>query len=368
MSGSSPESGQSETEVRLGNAEVPGGLALALCRDRASIASLAPEWDDLLARSICNRAFGSSRWFLTWCAVEPEVEPRVFVARRGNELAGMLPMVEAAGGALRFPGELADYNDAIVARGDFETAAALLAAARASAPRLELSCIRPDANLAGALSRLEPRRDWAAIWSGPGALACPYAAVDDGYDAYLATRRATFRGNLRQTWRRAREQGLEAREIEPASLPPTELPALFLALHAERQPRTCFARQPERAFTEQGLPALFAERRLRAFAVFDGPAIVGISLCVVGDGSLGYWNGGFLASAARYGPGKLLFDTEIRAACREGLAELDLMRGDEAYKARWATGTRTIGRIELGPRATVGGAASAAGCDGGAAP
>ncbi len=359
MSGRSPETDLALADSRL--AEAPTGMTHTVCRDRAAVAAVAPEWDDLLARSICNRAFGSSRWFLSCCAVEPGLHPRVVIVRRGEALAGVLPLVESAEGALRFPGELADYNDAIVERGDLEPAAALLAGAQASASRLELSCVRPDANLVGALARLEPWRDPSAPWSGPGSLVCPHLALGDGYEAYLATRGSAFRNRLRRAWRRAGEHGIEVRELDPEGFPPAELPALFLALHTERIPRTCFARPLERAFAEAALPALFAERRLRAFAVFDGSGVVGVSLYMVGDDSLGHWNGGFRAAVARFAPGKLLLDLAIRSACREGLGEIDLMRGDETYKAEWATGTRTIGRLELGPQA-------AAGRDDGAAP
>lgn len=345
----------------MSSAATAACLAVETLRDAAEIAALAPQWDSLLDRSTANRAFSSSRWFLTWLAVEPTLQPRVLVARHDEALAGVLPLVATADGVLRFPGELADYNDAVVERGDLTTSTALLDAARQSAPRLELSCLRPDSNLVAALARLEPGRAPGSLFHGAGTLACPYLALGDGYEAYLATRGSDFRNKLRRAWRRAGALGLDARELEPQSFPPTDLPAVFLALHAERIPRSCFVRPLERSFAEAALPALFAERRLRAFAVESGSGLVGISLYMVGDGSLGHWNGGFAAAAAPCAPGKLLLDTAIRTACHEGLVEIDLMRGDETYKADWSTAVRTITRLELGSPATAGGAGAAAG-------
>ena len=208
--------------------------------------------------------------------------------------------------------------------------------------------MRADSNLALGLRALAPSRDPAGFLCAEGALRCSYAGLAGGYETYLATRTSKFRNNLCRAWRRAAERGFEIRELEPASFAANDLPAAFLDLHGRRFPHTCFALPRERAFAERALPGLFADRGLRAFAAFDGGRMIAISLCAVGDRSLGLWNGGFLPEVLVCGAGKLLIDAAIRQACAEGLEELDFLRGDEDYKAEWSTHERTIGRLDLG--------------------
>ena len=323
--------------------------ACELVTELSRLEALSAEWGALLERSICNRAFGSPRWFLAWCRLEPAWRPHVWVARRGGVLAGVLPLVcPVEGGAAFFPGELSDYNDAVAARGDLAVSAGLLRAALASGPGIDLHPVRTDSNLALALRALEPSRDRASPLAAVGLLTCSYADLSGGYDAYLATRTSKFRNNLQRARRRAAERGLEVVELEPRSFAPSELPRAFLELHGRRFPESCFTSPRELAFAEQVLPGLFADRALRAFAVFDGGRMIAISLCAVGDRSLGVWNGGLLPEALDRAPGKLLIDAEIRQACAEGLEELDFLRGDEDYKAEWSTGERTIGRLDIG--------------------
>jgi CelD/BcsL family acetyltransferase involved in cellulose biosynthesis len=208
--------------------------------------------------------------------------------------------------------------------------------------------VRTDSNLALARQALAPSRDPAGPLVSEGSLTCSYADLSEGYDAYLATRTSKFRNNLRRARRRAAERGLRVGELAPRSFAPSELPGAFLELHGRRFAESCFASPRERAFAERALPGLFTDRRLRAFAAFDGGRMIAISLCAVGDRSLGLWNGGLLPEALVCGAGKLLIDAAIRQACAEGLEELDFLRGDEAYKAEWSTGERTIGRLDLG--------------------
>jgi CelD/BcsL family acetyltransferase involved in cellulose biosynthesis len=138
------------------------------------------------------------------------------------------------------------------------------------------------------------------------------------------------------------------RELDPADFPPTQLPEVFLDLLLNRHiNETSFQSAIAQSFVREILPALFTERRLRAFALFEDEGIIGIDLCLMGDNSLCGWNSGFLATAAHWSPGTLLTDAGIRQAFAMSLEEYDFMRGDEAYKASWTNGSRPIGEIEF---------------------
>jgi CelD/BcsL family acetyltransferase involved in cellulose biosynthesis len=100
-------------------------------------------------------------------------------------------------------------------------------------------------------------------------------------------------------------------------------------------------------FINAALPLLFAERRLRVFALFEERTMLGIDLLMVGANSLCAWNGGFLPEAGRLSPGKLLIAAEIKRAFEIGLEEYDFLRGSHEYKASWANDCRHVRRLEL---------------------
>jgi CelD/BcsL family acetyltransferase involved in cellulose biosynthesis len=309
----------------------------------AGVASLAAEWDRLLEASPCNRAFSSPAWFLAACENDPALSPRLLTVRRHGELAGVFPLVVREGSRqATFASGLADYNDLVTAADDLPAAKALLAFARSEGlgyDSLLLRRLRGDSNLAWAAGGLDldPRQ------------VCPYAPLSGNWEEYLAARSRNFRDDLRRTERRAARDGAVARELAPETDPPEDLPWVFLTFQRERfGDRSRFVRAPEdQDFVARALPRLFAERRVRAFGLFARGELVALDLCMVGPRSLCSWNGGFLAPAAPLSPVKLLLKAEIETACAEGLGELDLLRGAEPYKARWAEGVRLLGSLEL---------------------
>lgn len=318
----------------------------------AGVASMAAEWDRLLEASPCNRAFSSPAWFLAACENDPAASPRLLTAwrdgrdgrdGRGGELAGVLPLVVREGSRqATFASGLADYNDLVAAADDLPAARALLAFALSEDlgyDSLLLRRLRDDSNLARAVESFAP--DPLQV--------CPYAPLSGSWAEYLETRSRNLRDDLRRTERRAARSGAVVRELAAETFPPEELPRAFLALQRERfGDRSRFARCPEdRAFVERALPRLFAERRLRAFGLWTGDGLAALDLCMVGPRSLCSWNGGFLSTAGTLSPVKLLLKVEIETACAEGLEELDLLRGAEPYKTRWADGIRFLGSLEL---------------------
>jgi CelD/BcsL family acetyltransferase involved in cellulose biosynthesis len=312
----------------------------------AEVSAIAEEWNGLLGRSACNRAFSSPAWFLAACESDPAVSPRLLTVRRGPDLAGVLPLAVREGSRqATFASGLSDYNDLVVAVDDLPAAKALLAFALSEDlgyDSLLLRRLRHDSNLAWAAGSLDldPRQ------------VCPYAplsGMSGSWEEYLETRSRNFRDDLRRTERRAARSGAVVGELMPEAFPPGELPRAFLRFQGERfGDRSRFVRSPEdRAFVERALPRLFAERRLRAFGLWTGGELVALDLCMVGPRSLCSWNGGFLSTAGALSPVKLLLKAEIETACAEGLEELDLLRGAEPYKARWADGVRLRGSLEL---------------------
>ena len=314
------------------------------------VKAILGDWDRLLERSLCNRAFSSPHWYLAACATAPVRSMHVIVARRGGVVKGVFPLAlaEASRTAL-FPGLLGDYNDLIAGDDDRPVLAGLLdfAITRPNGyDKLVLRRLRRDSNCLRAARAIYPARLVEQVFYLD--MTCPYIDLPPTYEDYLATRSRNFRKGLKAARRKAIEAGVEARELEPESFPPARLPEVFLRLHLNRFGLTSSLATPaHHEFTRRVLPDLFVQRRVRGFALFRAGDIIAIDVCMVGDGSLCAWNGGFLAEVGRWSPGRLLIDAEVRHACGRKLEEYDFLRGREGYKLGWATASRDLGGMEL---------------------
>jgi CelD/BcsL family acetyltransferase involved in cellulose biosynthesis len=329
--------------------ESASALEYHLLRDLAEIERLAPCWDTLLQQSPCNRAFSSSKWFIAWCRSHPKLTPFIAIAKRGFELAAVLPLaVQQEQGIIDFPSPMCDYNDLVACADDLAVQAGLLAFALAHAAprRIVLSNIRPDSNCRQAAGCLAESR--ALQTSYHPDKNCFYIQLPGTFAGYLATRSHVFRKGLGRIQRNAQSNGLEIRQLTPDQTSPDEMVELFLSLNLSRfESRSGFAPKPVQEFVREVLPSLFVEGTMAAFVLADSHHVLAIDVCMRGRNSLCSWNGGFLPEAARWSPGRLLFAAGIQHAVALGLQEYDLLRGTHAYKASWATHSRTIGPLEF---------------------
>ena len=327
-----------------------GPLAIQALTDLSEILRLSGEWDPLLARSVCNRAFSSAQWFVASCSANPSFQPHVIIARKGAALAGILPLVLIDEGTLAtFPSYLTDYSDAIVARDDFAVVASLLDYARAEANgyrRLVLRHIRRDSNCMRAIQTQKNGSEAETMFREM--VGCHYLRLPAAYEDFLGTKDSRFRKRLKRLQALADNNNFVVSELVPDSFPANRLADVFLSLHLSRQRvGSCFQSAAAQTFAREVIPDLFKKRIVRACALTAGDGVVAIDLYTMGDQSLGAWNGGFLATADHCSPGKLLINAGIKLACALGLEEYDFMRGAEDYKNSWASDTRSVGSIEL---------------------
>jgi biotin carboxylase/CelD/BcsL family acetyltransferase involved in cellulose biosynthesis len=319
---------------------VTGGIACEILTSREKIEAVAADWGALLARSRCNRAFGGPSWYLAALEAHPELSPSVVVASRAGCLAGVLPLAwDDVSNAARFATVLSDYNDLVVADGDMAAARRLMIFARARFPNLELSCVRADSDCASAEAR--------AASFGEKKYPCPFADLSHGYDSWLASRHPNFRRQLGQVARRAERGHVRVDRLDPGQEQGAKLARFFLEMQHERfGERSVFLRDPAaKAFLEAALPRLFREGRALVFGLSAQGQRIGVNICMLGANSLGYWNAGFRSGYLGFSPGTLMLHAALREACALGLAEFDLLRGREAYKQKWRTGEREIGRL-----------------------
>ncbi|MBO0797391.1 MAG: GNAT family N-acetyltransferase [Blastocatellia bacterium] len=312
------------------------------------VAALSEQWDRLLKSTACNRAFSSSTWFLSACAADSSISPCVIAAWRGLELVGVLPLVEVSGtGRVGFANPLSDYNDVIARPTDNAAVERMLDCALGLGRSLNLRRLRDDSNCYRAVVQARP--DFAEkrfqIEN-----TCLYIDLRTSYDDYLASRSKNLRSDLRRHERKARQDGLVVAALSPQRFAPQRLPEVFLSLHFARFPeQTSFRNSTFQAFVRVAFPELFRQGRLKPFVLTAGDEVIAIDICFTGPRGLCTWNGGFLPEAEEYSPGTLIVAEQLRQSFALGLAEYDWLQGDNPYKARWATGSRTTGRFDFEP-------------------
>lgn len=325
-------------------------LSFQILTELKQVMEIAVEWDALLAFSNCNRAFSSATWYLAAFVLQEDASPYVLIARRRGVLAGVLPLVISHHTRqAEFAMFANDYCDIIAKPEDHLVVSHLLRLALEGEGKIEsifLDRIRIDSNCFPGLGRLLPESRLAQVFL-PDNQSYSFVRPYSSYEDYLATRRGKFRRNLLRARRNA-EGMVQVEQVFPVDLAPARLAEIFLSIHLARfHDKTPFRLLPHQTFLQTVLPPLFSADILRVFVMKKQEKIVAMDLCVRGASSLCAWSGGFLPEACEWSPGMMLIDHEIRAVYEQGMAEFDLMRGSEEYKASWATNLRTVGSVDL---------------------
>jgi CelD/BcsL family acetyltransferase involved in cellulose biosynthesis len=348
--------------MMMGPAYSQSAIHYEVLTEVSQIAALSAEWDALLDRSKCNRAFSCSKWYLATPDLLPQLQPLVLVARRNHGLAGILPLwLNVNRREAGFPDDYSDHLDIIAEDGDIEVATGLMDLALSDAGNydtLVLKHIKQDANCVSGIQNLKivaanPQELFAAH-------SClEYAVVNlaRGYAAYRKTLNKHFRKALVRESNQSQRKGILVRELSSGDLDPQRLPETFLSLHFSRfgdrsTIRTDF--QNATPWITKLFPCLFAERRMRVFAILNQQEFVGIHLAMVGRDGMYGWNSGFIPEILDISPGNLLFDFVIRQSCEEGLHEYDFGWWGQDYKRHWKPFSRTIGEIRLSLRSCSG--------------
>jgi len=316
----------------------------------SEIAGISRQWDELLARSSCNKAFGSPEWYLASCRIQDFLRPYLMTAVRGAELICILPLaLDLRTGMGVFPHLENDTNDALVRGDDPAPLADLLEYALSDGSvcrQIRLSKLKPDSQCVRA----------AALLNGNSNIECCFRDIKlyrsiklpSTFDEYLASRGKLFRRNVRRALRGNHGNGLAIREVYSHDVQPRELAEVFLHLILDRHRKRCaFHHEHAQSFAREVLPSIFSQGSLRAFAMLNKEKIVAIDLYLSDGHGLVAWNGGFLAEMERTSPGTTLIAFAIQQAITSGLDELDFGEGEEAYKQSWTNSSYMIREVEI---------------------
>lgn len=322
------------------------------------VTALAPEWRSLAERR--GNAFLTPEWFLAWLRhCGHGWEPHAAVVRRPDgTVRGLLPLVSSETNGRR---ELrvcpiGDRFHPVAAPGDEEAVAT--AAAPAIAP--------PGRSLR---SLLLENVDTSGEWSGAlaKALPSPLATVERdeatlpfvdlagiSWDEYLAGRSRQLRSQLGRKLRSVRrDHDVRFRRTRSLDEVTGDLATLF-RLHdarwAERSERSALADPAIRAFHCEFARAALERGWLRLTVMeVDEVPVAALYGWLIGQ-RWSYYQAGFDPAWSRQSPGFLLLAETIREAIEDGASEYDMLRGDEAFKRRFATSSRAVRSILLAPR------------------
>lgn len=162
---------------------------------------------------------------------------------------------------------------------------------------------------------------------------------------YLATRSKSFRKRIAYIERAlGRDHRVAFRETDSADSLSRDL-NLFFELHDRRwQERggSSLVSEHKRAFLRSLAARLLEKGQLRLrFLEVDGKAVAALFAWRFGDRYC-YYQGGFDPAWAKQSVGMLIVADTVRSAIAEGASEFDFLLGEESYKHRFATDSRTV--------------------------
>jgi CelD/BcsL family acetyltransferase involved in cellulose biosynthesis len=340
-------------------------LTVQRTESTADFAALSAEWSELLEASTANGLFLTWDWLHTWWSHLAEGR-RLFLltVRRGSELVAIAPLALAPARlerlvpfrSLEFMGAGtvgSDYLDLIVRR-EWEDPAVEAIAEHLRRERLMLQLDR--VSRAGALASRLADRLAPAGWTlreGPTEV-CPFIRLcSHTWESYLGTLSSAHRYNFQRRLKNLhRRYGVEFVRVATEE---DRGPALarLLQLHEARWS----SRGGSMAFSSTGLASFHEELTRRALAHgwlrlfelrLDGRAAASLYGFRYRE-TFSFYQSGFDPAYAKDSVGLVTMGLAIKSAIEEGVAEYDLLHGDEAYKFQWAHQTRELARLELYP-------------------
>lgn len=332
----------------------------------AEFAGLAAEWDELLLSTPLPLPFLCHDWIRLWwehfgrgaefvalvLRAEDRLDAAVPVALRRVRLAGAAATVAEIAGTgpvvTRGMG-LADKADLLVrggCAGAAECVAHALAGLLAAADALDLKGLDATSPSIPALCAAAPRPHAARVVPRSSS---PYVELPGSWDDYLRSRSGNFRKQLRKSRRLLEQRGRidVARLADGADTrgPMAEVVAIDAASWKADRGTALFGPPPLRAFLLDVVARLHARGWIDLHVLRLDGRPVAHELCFDLAGRVFSYNSGYRRDLARCSPGTALTAHVLEQACARGRIEYDLLRGDEAYKARW--GDKQRSEVEL---------------------
>jgi CelD/BcsL family acetyltransferase involved in cellulose biosynthesis len=316
----------------------------------SAVEKLAAEWQVLHEK--VGHVFGGYGWFEAWwrnLGQNSKVRLHVAVARDTGRLAAVLPLVVRRQGMLRvleWAGyEVFDYGDVLTEGAQNAEALWLFVLEQGGYDFALLKDVHEGAlslPVVGATMRLrQQRRNYFLT-----------LAFSSG-EAWLAAQSRKLRGDTRRKAEKLQAHGATAFNFyRSGDLIPTHvIDALYaqkLAWFHDRQADGVFAKPEVKAFLNDMARNAAKQGSLYLAWLTSGDTIVACHMGFVQNGVLHLYHTTYDAEYGTYSPGNIMMIETIKWAVDSQLRELDFMRGDEAYKQRFATGSRALSAFIVG--------------------
>ena len=339
---------------------------LQLITSPADFAALGPEWNDFLQQTRSNSVFLTWEYLSTWWDIYgADFDLRIITARDENgKLLGIAPLM--AGRGHTFPRKhfrhltylgglgdsLAEYQDFII-RPEWEARLIPLFLdfiEEELANDWEVLLLRDtderSPNLSPLLAALASRGNHALIFDSRPA---PHIQLPDSWETFLRSKSSNFKKQFNNHWNRLHKnhqvQWLEAGKDISVS----DAIQILAGLNRLRwgQKGDTFRSSEFSQFHER-LAQIFQEKGwlfLRILRVDGQDAAARYDY--VYQNKLWNYQNGWRPDLEKLSLGKLLIGYSVKYCIERQLTEYDFMGGNADYKTSWATGSRTLLRVEI---------------------
>jgi CelD/BcsL family acetyltransferase involved in cellulose biosynthesis len=334
--------------------EVRGGTAEVIT-DPQRLGEIEADWRSLAERR--GNAFVTPEWYFAWLrSYGAGADPAVIAVRApAGDLLGIMPLARdraARPRSLRFGGaNLADHLHPFAA-GLEEDAVAAAAGARLGTEISGWSAI--------VLDNVDADAGWwrAMVSAAPLSLGAvsyrqttlPCIQLPTSWEAYLASRSRNFRSQLGRKLRALqRDHEVRFRRTQAAPELAGDLETFFRLHDARWEDRggSSSASERTRKFHGDFTAAALERGWLRLWLMeVDGDPVAAWYGWRLGE-RYSYYLAGFEPRWSDASVGLLLLAHTVQEAIDESASEYDLLLGEEAYKQRFATGTRPVETVVL---------------------
>ncbi|MBI2392721.1 MAG: GNAT family N-acetyltransferase [Deltaproteobacteria bacterium] len=339
-----------------------------LATERA-LDALAPEWEDLLARSATPEPVLSPTWLCAWWRVFGGGRAlRVVAFREQGRLIGLAPLaarlflhrrvlpfrrVELLGSGEDEADEIcSEYLGVVAERGREDDVAAALAdlvvdGRLGAVDELLFPAMSGDTRGPRALADAFAARGFDVDLAETSR--APHVPLPKTFDAWLSALPSEHRYLVRRSLRdfEAWSAGTTRVNVASTSAELAEGLRVLRALHGERWSEEradgAFASTRFRAFHEEVMPALLSRGALELSWITVRDAPIAALYNIVWNGKVHFYQGGRAVDVpAKIRPGIVAHAFAIRRAIERGLSEYDFLAGTARYKLQLATATRPL--------------------------
>jgi CelD/BcsL family acetyltransferase involved in cellulose biosynthesis len=317
-------------------------LGLHLLRTTDDLRNFAPQWQSLWPDDPAATPFQTAEWLLPWWEQFSSADLRAAVLMRSGRSIGVLPMYvyrePATGERKLMPLGVGttDYLDGVFlpecSSEDIRRAVELLLES-GGWDTLVLQQIRPESKLACALQQMEPlgmQRAEAEFCSRMSAVTIEQLPPK-------------IRHNVIYYANRARRQGLlELTFADNSDWPEAfdELVHLHMDRWKQRGKAGVLADPRVLEWHRAALPRLQHQGVLRLYRLRLEDRTIGVLYSLIDPPqriprTQYIYLTAYSADHAELSPGTLLLAETIQLASHEGVAKIDMLRGEEAYKSLW---------------------------------